>query len=375
MNRQRGYHPNRPSKAPRLSSHLRSSRHRRASEPPWKLIILIAGGGGGLLLLLVIAAIYLWFSPGVAPAAAVTPILPESSPTIEATLPITPTSASQDVATPTLTPEKPLETQPPVPTFTPFEIQALEQFMIQLINDDRRANGLAEVARDSTAATAGQRHAEEMARFGYLSHWNLDGNGPDYRYNQAGGFDAVRENVYLYQHSPNLAPTSAEDWQTLIRQAEQALMDSPGHRDNILASGHTHIGVGIAYEPTSGSLAIAQEFIDRYLVLQSISKRFSIGDSVTLSGRLDSRGTNPMLNLAYESFPSPLTVTDLKSMGAYESPAQIYEVIKLIPDDKGRFEQTVVLNNNGQPGLYHLRIGVDTHVGSVIAADVVAEVR
>jgi len=55
------------------------------------------------------------------------------------------------------------------------------------------------VGRDCCAR--GQRHSDEMAQFGYMSHWNMDGYGPEYRYSRAGGVDKAQENVYrlVYQ--------------------------------------------------------------------------------------------------------------------------------------------------------------------------------
>jgi len=247
--------------------------------------------------------------------------------------------------------------------------------MLTLVNQDRRANGLSELAWDGTAASAGLRHAQEMARFGYMSHWNLDGYGPDYRYALVGGLDTVRENVYSYWHSPGGGPTSPEEWQELVHQAQQSLMESPGHRDNILIPEHTHVGIGIAYEPSNGWLAIAQELVDRYVRLQPLPHQVALGDTVAVVGRMESRASNPFLNLAYEPLPSPMTVTALKATGTYSSAAEIYDYVPLAVDDEGRFEQTIELNYEEQPGLYHVRVWVDTALGQVLAADVVVRVQ
>lgn len=247
--------------------------------------------------------------------------------------------------------------------------------MLTLVNQDRQANGLTSVAWDEAATAASLTHAEEMARFGYLSHWNLEGQGPDYRYTLAGGLDHVRENVHLYWHSPGAGPDSREAWGTLIREAQQSLMESPLHRDNILAPEHTHVGIGIAYNADTGHLTIAQEFVDHYVTLQPLPSRASLGEAIVIQGRLEAAAINPLINLAYEPFPAALTVAELRTTGTYKSPAEIYEMVPLSADAGGRFSQSVMLDNKGQTGLYHVRVWVETEFGQVLAADVIVGVQ
>ena len=247
--------------------------------------------------------------------------------------------------------------------------------MLTLVNQDRQANGLTSVAWDEAATAASLAHAEEMAQFGYLSHWNLEGQGPDYRYTMAGGLDHVRENVYLYQHSPGAGPVSREAWETLIRQAQQSLMESSLHRDNILTPEHTHVGIGIAYNAAAGYLGIAQEFVDHYVTLQPLPSRASLREAIVVRGRLEAGAANPVINMAYEPFPATLTLAELRATGTYESPAEIYEVVPLSVDDGGRFNQSVILDNRGQAGLYHVRVWVETKFEQVLAADVIVGVQ
>ncbi|MBN1139470.1 MAG: CAP domain-containing protein [Anaerolineae bacterium] len=245
--------------------------------------------------------------------------------------------------------------------------------MLTLINEERRANGLAELTWDGAAA-AGLAHAQDMARPGYLSHWNTEGYGPDHRYTLAGGLDAIRENVYMYGHSAGAGPTTPDEWADLIQQAQRTLMESPGHRDNILASEHTHIGISIAYDADAGRLRIAQEFVDRYVTLQSIPGRASLGDSITISGRISPGGSAPWLNLAYGPFPEPMGVAELNTTGTYSSSAETYQALPFTVEADGRFRQQIALDHGGQLGLYHIRIWVDVSGISVLASDVIVEV-
>jgi len=254
------------------------------------------------------------------------------------------------------------------------DVPALRRLMLELINQERRQRGLSQLAWDDTAAVVGYEQAHEMARLGYMNHWNTKGYGPDYRYTLAGGLDSVRENVYLYQHSQGGGPQSAADWETFVRDAHQALMASPRHRDNILAPAHTHVGIGMAYRSEEGRFAVAQAFVGRYLTLTPLPRRISVGETVLVSGALRPNLTGPFVELAYQPLPQARSVTDLRQHG-YDPDIDTCLLVPLLVDDEGRFSGRVTLDWEGRPGLYHVRIWGDADVGQVLAADVVVEVR
>ncbi len=246
--------------------------------------------------------------------------------------------------------------------------------MHQLINENRRANGLGEVAWDETAALAGTLHTQEMAKYGYLSHRNLDGYGPDYRYSLAGGLHYVRENVHTTFHSPGGAPQSAAEWEQWVRDAQKYLMESEGHRANILSPEHTHVGIGIAYDPTTGYFVIAQEFVNQYVTVQPVQTSAALGQSITLSGGLGANVSNPLLNIAYEPQPTLLSLADIKTE-TYISPAESYAVPAVAVTIEDQFSATFALNYQNQPGLYHIRLWGDTEFGQVQVVNIVIQVR
>jgi len=83
--------------------------------------------------------------------------------------------------------------------------------------------GLIEVARD---------HSEDMARRGFFSHTNPDGEQPWDRMRRAGiSFRTAGENI-AYGYSSAAA-------------VHNGWMNSSGHRANILSGNYTHIGVGL----------------------------------------------------------------------------------------------------------------------------------
>jgi uncharacterized protein YkwD len=277
----------------------------------------------------------------------------------------------------TPTPSSTTPSEPPEPTsavaLSP-NIPALQRLMHTLINEDRQAQGLQSVDWDETAAVAALQHAQEMASFGYISHWNLDGYGPDYRYSQVGGTHAVFENVYEYEHGLGNAPTTVGEWETLIQEAHQTLMDSPGHRNNILSPEHTHVAIGIDYSASNGRLAIVQEFVNQYVTLTPLPLNASIGQTIDLSGWLGPDASSPILSLAYEPFPAPRSLDDLEPE-TYVSPAEVFETPPVAVSDEGQLSATVTMDNNSQPGLYHIWIWVDTTHGSTQAVDLVIKVQ
>lgn len=203
--------------------------------------------------------------------------------------------------------------------------------MLKLINRDRKANHLTEVTWDDFYARIGEAHAQEMANNGYLSHWNLQGYGPDLRNSLAGGYDWIQENVYSfsYQYS-NGQPAPIEDWEQKVTDAHASFMKSPGHRANILNPDHTHVGIGFSYNPQLGEFRIAQEFANHYIQIdKTISIQAKPGQVINLQGQLLNGASKPVGNLAYESFPTVKTVNELNQTDSFFSSAKEIQFLKL----------------------------------------------
>lgn len=284
------------------------------------------------------------------------------------------TATSLPTETPTATQQLPTATQHLLARGTggeDFDVPALQRLMLDLINEDRQANGLQPVAWDASAALAAMAHAEDMAAQGYLSHWNTQGWGPDVRYGLAGGTDVIKENVAAqWQRYDDGRPAPIEDWPALIRDAQTGLMNSPGHRANILDPFHTHVGIGIAYNAQTGETRIAQEFINRYIAFSA--QPALAGNAIDLSFTLLEGAREPLINLAFEPLPQPLTPDDLNNRmpRTYSSPAEIIDVARPEQIEAGRYEVRVPLGQNGA-GLYHVRIWVDVGGEQVPAANVI----
>ena len=233
---------------------------------------------------------------------------------------------------------------------------------LELINESRRAAGLSPVAWDEVAAAAGRGHVAEMAAENTFSHWNLAGLGPEHRYSRAGGRGSVRENLFARASS-----RPPDDWPAVVRQAHAGLMDSPGHRDNILDPAHTHVGIAIAYSAATGQMRLAQEFTNHYVTLNqwlplTAERGARLGVDAVIANQ---NVSNVLLDVAWEPLPRPLSVSELNATGTYMTAAQSFDTRAVGPT----FLEEVTLDNAGRPGVYHIRIFADVDGEQALVMD------
>ncbi len=122
-------------------------------------------------------------------------------------------------------------------SFAPPEVtMAAESQALDLVNTDRAANGLPALEFDPTLATIARWRSEDMASRGYFSH---DIGGYEV-------FQVLRDWGVAYRIAGENLAYNYYGQDAATAQAERALMDSPGHRANILRPDYTHLGVGVA---------------------------------------------------------------------------------------------------------------------------------
>lgn len=240
-------------------------------------------------------------------------------------------------------------------------LSELELYVLQLVNLDRLTNSLEPVQWDGTAAQAGRVHAEEMARAGYFSHWGLDGQLPGYRYTQAGGADHVAENLAkMWFEGGSADQYPRPDFLRMISQ-EAGLMNSQGHRANILGASHTHLGVGLATDGKGGTY-LAQEFVDRYGVYEPLPQQAKPGQSLRVSGTLD-EGIRFFAVSLGRADVSPLTVEQLNRTSSYSEPSPAvsyfpagYVSPRPVEVSGQRFQVDLLPEHLQTPGTYYIYI-------------------
>ena len=106
-----------------------------------------------------------------------------------------------------------------------------EQQMFQLVNQQRVSAGLDPLIFDDSLRDVARAHSNDMFKRGYFSHYTPEGLSPFDRMQKAGiNYQYAGENLAL-------APSTA--------LAMQGLMNSPGHRANILSPNFHKVGIGV----------------------------------------------------------------------------------------------------------------------------------
>ncbi|MDB4955209.1 MAG: SCP-like extracellular [Myxococcales bacterium] len=132
-------------------------------------------------------------------------------------------------------------------TATPAEA---EHRLLALINRDRQAAGLYALVWDERVAEVSRKHAEEMRRTKIVAHISPTTGSAADRVRVA----SVKTAVVL----ENVARAYG------VGEAHDGLMNSPGHRANLMTQSATHVGIGVVLgEEVSGrrEMFVAQVFI------------------------------------------------------------------------------------------------------------------
>lgn len=121
----------------------------------------------------------------------------------------------------------------------------LEAEMLELVNRVRREHGLRPLQPDAELVPVARAHSRDMFARGYFSHLTPEGADPFDRMRKGGvRFRTAGENLALARTLP---------------MAHQGLLDSPGHRANILQPAFGRVGIGVLDGGRYG-LMITQKF-------------------------------------------------------------------------------------------------------------------
>jgi len=122
-----------------------------------------------------------------------------------------------------------------------------EKQMLSLVNKERSARGLEQVEGDLELTEVGRKHCLDMFERSYFSHYTPEGKSP---------FDRIQAAGIEYTYAgENLA------YAPTVETAQQGLMGSQGHRENILRAEFGRLGVGVIDGGFSGKM-FCQEFRD-----------------------------------------------------------------------------------------------------------------
>lgn len=121
----------------------------------------------------------------------------------------------------------------------------LEAEMLDMINEERKKEGLPPLKADAEMREVARAHSRDMFAKGYFAHINKEGETPAER--------AREKAVRFITSGENLALAQT------LRIAHNGLMNSPGHRANILHKSFGRVGIGILDGGKHG-LMVTQNF-------------------------------------------------------------------------------------------------------------------
>lgn len=122
---------------------------------------------------------------------------------------------------------------------------ASENQMLLLINKERDSRGLTPLTRNEKLQLLARKHSRDMLKRGYFSHINPNDQDP---------FDRMHtEGIYYRSAGENLA------YAPNTKIAHVGLMNSPGHKANILNTDFNQVGIGVIDAGIYGKM-FTQEF-------------------------------------------------------------------------------------------------------------------
>jgi len=125
--------------------------------------------------------------------------------------------------------------------------EQMEIDMLEMVNRERVSRGLGELVADEKAREVARKHGKDMFEKGYFSHINLEGKS---------SFDRMKDGEVEF----NLAGENLALSKDLL-SAHEGLMNSPGHRANILNPFFHRVGIGVVDGGVYGIIFV-QNFAD-----------------------------------------------------------------------------------------------------------------
>lgn len=181
--------------------------------------------------------------------------------------------------------------------------------VVRLTNDKRRAAGLSELRQSTTLTEAAKAKGEHMLANDYWAHTAPDGTEP---------WKFFTDFSYKYRYAgENLARDFSNP-----QSAIDAWMASPSHKENMLSTKYTEIGIAVVEGDLAG--------VDTTLIVQFFGTKLSDSPSqATVAKAAENQ------NIAQAQFtPTPfitITVTPTVSPIVTVTPAEVVTPIKIVP--------------------------------------------
>ncbi len=150
------------------------------------------------------------------------------------------------------------QAQPVAPPKGITYLAKVEDLIFELTNQARLAKGLAPLARDDELSNAARSFSNDMLVHRFFDHDTPDGLPFEKRL-------ANQYRHWVYNMGENIWSGSGYDirkTQEIAKDIISDWMNSPGHRENLLDPGFTHLGVGVSAR--HHTIRATQEFVGRF---------------------------------------------------------------------------------------------------------------
>ena len=246
------------------------------------------------------------------------------------------------------------------------EFPAMAKHLLNQVNIERAEAGVRPLKLDSLACTVAEKHATEMARNNFLSHWGLDGRKPYHRYSFAGGVEAIQENGSgLNTTTPIASAEVPIHLMSMHRSMHDEVAPHDGHRKTILNPVHTHVGFG--YADYGFCVRLCELYVARYVAIDPYAVTASPRNRILLRGRLlEPTHSLESIDVFYEPLPSPPDRAWLRIPRPYGLPDERESLLPKLQSNhfyedgskgsievqgRGRFQAPILLSRK-EPGIY-----------------------
>ncbi|MCI0489259.1 MAG: CAP domain-containing protein [Blastocatellia bacterium] len=212
------------------------------------------------------------------------------------------------------------------------DLKEIRAQLLKLVNQERAMAHVPPLVLDDLANRVADAHALDMATNKFLSHCGRNGSKPYHRYSFAGGIHSLSENVSALDKVRTTNPADlAKDLTYMHATMHAEVPPDDGHRRNILAPHHTHVGFGIALH--DDTLRLAEEYIGKYIEVVPFKQRSTPRDRFFLRGRLlDRKHILRSVEIFYEPFPRPIDLASLPPLSACGLPPTFVTLYPRLPD-------------------------------------------
>jgi uncharacterized protein YkwD len=143
---------------------------------------------------------------------------------------------------------------PPAAVAAPADLRQAERMMLDMVNRARLDAGLPPLLFDERVAEVARKHGQDMATNRFFAHVSPTQGDLSDRMKRGG--------IAVKKCTENLATNQT------LSGAHQGLMESPGHRKNILDPDVSRLGIGIV-RSDGGQLLVTEDFTQPYQALDA----------------------------------------------------------------------------------------------------------